>query len=117
MRSLAEELKLRREAKEKMSIERMKLSYNNALKEMPTPFNIRQAARIDTFERRVLPRQSDNTGTMFRIRPQTPKLNLLTKTKQNQNPGGVRLASIDRQNYQLPQVNISEQMSVHTADN
>jgi len=44
-------------------------------------------------QRRIaVPRQSDQSGTMYRIRPQTPKLNLLTKSK----PQKVKLASLQQ---------------------
>lgn len=83
-RSLAEELRAQREHKERLSIEKMNQQYHNALNEMETPLDIRKAARADTFLRRsAVPRQSDNSGTMYRIRPQTPKLNLLNQPKPN----------------------------------
>ena len=56
MRSLAEDLRLRRELKEKLSIEKMKMSYNQALNDLPTPLGIRNAAKADNFERRIVPR-------------------------------------------------------------
>ncbi len=42
------------------------------------------------------PTQTDQAGTMFRIRPQTPKLNLLGKKPSQQKASRhVKLASID----------------------
>lgn len=101
-RSLAEELRMHREQrehKERMSIEKFNQKYLNALNEKQTPLEIRKAARADNFIRRsAVPIQSDNSGTMYRIRPQTPKLNLLTKKlpQQKQNLNAVRLESIDK---------------------
>ena len=58
MRSLAEDLKNRRQIKERLSIERMKEQYHHAM-DAPTPLQIRQAARAgkgysppDTMHRR-----------------------------------------------------------------
>ena len=56
MRSLAEDLRMRREVKEKLSIEKMKMSYNQQMNDLPTPLGIRQAAKADNFERRMVPR-------------------------------------------------------------
>jgi len=50
IRSLATDLRMRREVKERLSIERMK--YETALNEMPTPMSIRQAAK-ETMQRRL----------------------------------------------------------------
>lgn len=87
-RSLAQDLKKRRELKERLSIERMNNFYHNTDAQTP---GVNKAA--DTLKRRAaVPMQSDNSGTMFRIRPQTPRLNLLNKGKHKH----VKLASLDQ---------------------
>ena len=66
-----------------MSIERMSNGFSQA-----ASMKIRQEAT------RAIPHISDNTGTAFRIRPQTPKLNLLNKSNYQKNNKQVKLASI-----------------------
>jgi hypothetical protein len=55
-RSLAEDLRIRREMKERLSIERMNKQINSALHEAETPSDIRRAAM-------KVPIQSDQSGT------------------------------------------------------
>ena len=89
-RSLAQDLKQRRELKERLSIERMNNFYQNTMTDAQTP-GVNKAS--DTLKRRAaVPMKSDNSGTMFRIRPQTPRLNLLNKSKHKH----VKLASLDQ---------------------
>ena len=60
-----------------------------------TPINFKNIRQLDSLQRRVVPHQIDNTGTMFRIRPQTPKLNLLGKKKADKPKILEKLGPID----------------------
>lgn len=56
--------------KERLSIERFNTQINNTLNEAESPSEIRESAK-------KIPLQTDKTGTAYRIRPQTPRINLL----------------------------------------
>ena len=77
-RSLADDLRARREMKERLSIERFNNHINTTLNDMESPQEIIAQAK-------KVPTQIDQSGTMMRIRanrPQTPRLNLLKKKPQ-----------------------------------
>jgi hypothetical protein len=61
-RSLAEDLRMRREMKERMSIERMNTQITNTMSEIESPSDIRHAAKN-------VPFKIDRSGSAFKIRP------------------------------------------------
>ena len=64
-RSLADDLRIRREMKERLSIERMNNQITNNINEIESPNEIRQAAK-------KVPIEIDKSGTAFRIRKNRP---------------------------------------------
>lgn len=76
-RSLADELKARRIIKDRITVERRSVQMNQAEEEIDSP-----PLGMSTHYSRQIPRQTDSSGSAYRIRPQTPKINLLNKNKQ-----------------------------------
>lgn len=85
-RSLAEELRMMNQMKEHIAAERRSFQIENGVY---NPFDQVKANRV-----RAVPRQIDPTGTSMRVRPQTPKLNLLGKHKKPMQKRPAKLASI-----------------------
>lgn len=98
---------MRREMKERLSIERMNSQINRTVSNIEQPIQIRQSAAygypLKDNRTSAVPTQSDNTGTQFRIRPQTPKINLLNKPNYGprKNTNLVNLMPLDHKSQSI----------------
>lgn len=98
---------MRREMKERLSIERMNSQINRTVSNIEQPIQIRQSAAygypLKDNRTSAVPTQSDTTGTQFRIRPQTPKINLLNKPNYGprKNTNLVNLMPLDHKSQSI----------------
>jgi hypothetical protein len=80
--------------KERISVER-----GNVISQMGDEIDSPNSPTLgyESFKRKV-PRETDNTGSSYRIRPQTPRINLLSKSKNNysiKNNPSMKLEKLD----------------------